>query len=110
MAIGTFAIAAVMKKNGVEQVERAAPTNGWYMINITDLDDPDNEANQEIVSLSSPPPQTDPFGCAQEDNEGNACMVELSFSPSATTLPATVAEARTSSLTTVGSKAHSPEE
>lgn len=111
VATGLSLSAAAILDHGKKEVKskNVAPTNGWYVITIPS-GDPALETNQVIGSLTTTPPVSDDLGCAQSGNSGDVCMVQLSFEPSATTVPATVAAARLAgSLTTVGIKAQSPE-
>jgi len=86
------------------------PANGWYTVTISG-GDPADEGNQVIGSLSSAPPATDLFGCAKSGNLGDVCRVQLTFSSSATTVPANVEAAKApGSETTVDDTAESPED
>lgn len=93
-----------------------APEDGWYEvthINPT-LPNPDIPSNQQIGNLISAPPSSDTTACAQNDNDGYMCAVELSFDTSDPNnqpdKPATVQEAQSDELVTLDGEARQPEE
>lgn len=98
------------QKPNVAEKLKTAPANGWYAITITNPAAPENTANQQIGMLVSAPPATDPLGCAQNNSSGDRCAVFLSFNPSATTVPLTVAAADSNPLVDVGEDARHPED
>lgn len=110
--VGAFTLALSLSLMSFKFIEsRRAPADGWYEITITDPMDAENETKQNLSSSpsSTPPPLEDDEQCAQNDNDGNRCSIHLSFNPSATTVPTTVAQAQSDPLVTVGNDAREPE-
>jgi len=93
-----------------------APEDGWYEVTHINpsLPDPDIPSNQQIGNLISAPPSSDTTACAQNDNDGYMCAVELSFDTSDPNnqpeKPATVQEAQSDALVTLDGEARQPEE
>jgi len=91
----------------------AAPDDGWYEVTPSPTD-PDNPALQSIGNLIPAPPAEDSTSCAQFDNEGHNCAIELSFDRSDPNnqpeKPATVQEAESDMLVSILGEARQPEE
>lgn len=90
-----------------------APEDGWYEVTPSTTD-PDNPALQSIGNLIPAPPEEDATSCAQFDNEGHKCAIELSFDTSDPNnqpdKPATVQEAENDMLVSIDGEARQPEE
>ena len=79
-----------------------APTSGWYQVSPSGVIDPSN------IGPIATPPESSLSACARK-NLGNTCAVELLFSSSATTIPATYADIATTPGVTNNDQAKLPE-